>query len=406
MLPYYRKGLLTLFGRVRNLADSEPYNALEYAAIQELLIKRIVYVEGRIQAAKASIKELNFALTQRLPKVESALVKQRIENSKERIREYDNLLHIYRTIGDALIFLNIPRWEIPPLVSSPSAGFVSGKKGLGAERAALKAYTSAGIPAVLNDLTNVMRHVDITIIYKDAFRLAEIKSGGYEKARIERQIAAARRVWNFLVSGQGVGDPHHPGLRIVRALYHSQEQDNVGALNALLFEAKRIGHALGEVETGLWYLVTGWDSSQALALLDHAIHSTATPMTFHIFTAKFRVFGYYPFTLSIHDPEVLYDFYNGDLVITVILDQARVIELAARQGVEVVFTNDAEYPLEMRTNEQAKAGGDYRMKVGRHFVGRLGCEFLSLEWFVDELVYRINNAPSKGQSITDPSTGS
>jgi hypothetical protein len=387
MLPQYRKGLLALFGRLRKLAATDPYNAAEYLAIQELLIKRITYVEGRIKAARESMSEARRALRERLPKEESRRIKRSIAYAKQWIVEYEHLLHVYRCIGDALIFLNVQRWAIPVMMTSPTAGFISGKTGLKAEIKALRAYAASGTPAVLNDLTNVMRHADITIIYKGYFRLAEVKSGGYDRARMRRQLGAAREAWDFLAGGERE-DPRLPGIKIHGSRYHAPERDCVPQLNTLISDAMHHGQAFGDVEIGLSYLITGWATNDIVDVLRGALDGKRHPFSFILNGRKFDIYGYYPFTLSIHDPDAIYAFYSGALVITVVVDRAALVYAAAEQGVDVRFTTDKEYPLEIMAREQGDSDKARSIMVGWHFYHRLAYEFLSLRWFVDELVYR------------------
>jgi hypothetical protein len=393
MLHYYRRTLLSLFGKLHRLASSERTDLALYVEIQEVLIRRIAYIESRMLSCRQTIKESKFALAQRLPKEDAVAIKQGMAYATAKIEQYRQLLFVLRSVGDALIFLNLPRWDVKPMLRPESPGFLSGKKGLIAERAVMRAYAKTGAIAILNDLTNNMRRGDITVVVDGRYRIAEVKSGRFDKARVDRQLNEARGVWRYLATGDGESKDL-PGWKLARVLHHAVQHDHIAQINQLITDAIHDCQAAAQIEDGLHYIVTGWQTEDVVALLSQSLHQMQHPFSFIVNGARFNNYGYYPFTLAIRSPDALYAFYAGDIVVSVIVDRAVIIERAARQGVDVRFVNDEDYPIELEVQNAGRSATSSHISVGRHFYGRLAYEFLSLSWFIDEIVYRAKQAVS------------
>lgn len=86
---------------------------------------------------------------------------------------------------------------------------------------------------------------------------------------------------------------------------------------------------------------------------------------------------YFPFTLSIRDPQHLYEFIKGDLTLAVLVETSEIINQFVNSGVKAVLSLDENYVIWMRLN-----GGTATSAVSRQMFGRLYYEFESLSWFV------------------------
>jgi len=104
---------------------------------------------------------------------------------------------------------------------------------------------------------------------------------------------------------------------------------------------------------------------------------------------KYSGLGYYPFSLSIYEPTAWYDFYSGNLMIIVAIDTKVIEEKLSREGISIKLTAEWDrFPVEL-TSLGSKAGN--KSLIGGHFFGRLFYEFLSLDWLLDEMVYRYHH---------------
>ncbi len=104
---------------------------------------------------------------------------------------------------------------------------------------------------------------------------------------------------------------------------------------------------------------------------------------------KFEKLGYYPFILNINDAERLYRFYNGDLLIFVVVSLDYVESQFRARGFHFRMSSDPQWPWQIYESDPDKSA-----RTGYHFIGRLGSEFLSLSWLVEELAQRSMNLRS------------
>jgi hypothetical protein len=114
------------------------------------------------------------------------------------------------------------------------------------------------------------------------------------------------------------------------------------------------------------------------------------PMFFFV-DNQFGTQGRYPYTLSIRDPQALFDFYRGSLHLNVVVDKEAMSAKYASRGLEVNFIDDEDVaPIITNTNPKKADNRFDPYTVSRHFFMRVFCEFLSLEWFIEETAHRID----------------
>lgn len=399
MISYYKTSLVELFAKAHQL-HSQPEDGAELSfEIQRTLIQRIVYVERRIRTLKREVKEYKGLLANRPPfhlsKLEASQVKSAIEYNMYRLDEYQHLLGIFRSVADAIAFTYIDRWEIKPMTFKESPGFLSGKVGLAAERKVLKEFFASGSIAILNDLTNCLRYGDITVIDSNGFRLVEVKSTKNRNDRTDRQLSKAQKITEYLATDRSRNLLE--GQAITRSALRAPEQDQIDHLNELIYEAIAKGESGATVEDGLYYIVTFKDSGTQG--LESVIRKCcAPPIVYYLNMIKYNNIGYYPFTLSIRDPNALYAFYNGDLLISVIIDPSVVINRLGARGLSAMLSSSEDWALQVKaTNKIRSSTGE--MTISHYLFARLALEFLSLSWFLDEVTYRFSRlSKSRGNA--------
>src|SRR5437763_16179097 len=98
MLSRYKSSLISLFAKVQKL-NSNPQDADLCLEIQETLISRITYIEGRIHFLKSEIKNskkrLRTVYPVRLTKTEASELKDAIEYYQYLIDQYEYLIEIF-----------------------------------------------------------------------------------------------------------------------------------------------------------------------------------------------------------------------------------------------------------------------------------------------------------------------
>ena len=87
---------------------------------------------------------------------------------------------------------------------------------------------------------------------------------------------------------------------------------------------------------------------------------------------------YQPFTNSIRDPQDLFDFVVGNLTLIVIVDAAVVCDRLTMPGWRVSLLDQPDYIVLL---EEQKSGA--KVAISAQFLGRLGYEFMSLDWFIE-----------------------
>ena len=384
MLRFYRKTLISLFGDLNQL-NRDPKDVSLCFSIQERLLTCIRRTEYRIRDVKKQNNALKNAIRHaRLPRDETTKLKEQMELNDFKKQSYDQLLNIFRDIGDGIAFVYLDKWDIKPLcMSKELAGFISGKKGIRLELKIFRHCKSQNIVCIFNDITNSLRHGDITVLKHGIPTIIEAKSGrsGKNDNRAQRQIERAKNILNYLRHDRG--ERVYPGqgdITLLRRELAIKERHHRKKIESLLLDVlwtKK--NKILKIEDGLYYNVSVSVGSTANEL--NKLPKAAKWCVFFVNMEKQIKQAYYPFTLSINHPEALFAFYDGQCVIAVFVDLNVVEEKLREQGITVEFYEDGEYFLRM--DNPSSLARDVR--VSRHFVGRLGAEFLHLRWMIQVL---------------------
>jgi hypothetical protein len=394
MLAAYKKTLVDLFSKVHELSSAPSHNANLCLEIQEILIRRITYIERIVRKLKAEIKEFRMELgTKRsVPrnKQEAEQIKQAIESNLYIIDRYRELLFILKSVGDAIAHTYLSKWDIKPMAFKESPGFISGKKGSRLERQILRRSCEMGVPVILNDLTNCLRFGDITVPRGDGtFMLIEAKSPNKKRERLnqrgERQLEAINKINKYLATDItyelfGVTGP------FIRISAKENDHNNISRLNELIEDSLSSGEAYAEVEQGLFYFISTHSRPEKIKMIMRECEEPILGFA-HLF--MYANLGYYPVTLSIRNPLALYDFYLGRLVIVTVIDSAIIKRRFEQYGFSVEIRMDQQRPIIL-----SREGLESPITIGNHLFNRVFAEFLSFGWLLDELANRVNSTES------------
>src|SRR5262249_39751504 len=105
-------------------------------------------------------------------------------------------------------------------------------------------------------------------------------------------------------------------------------------------------------------------------------------------------------TLSIANPERLYEFYNGEYMITVVVDLDRVARFAKGLGFTASFHQDGPLFLTLTKDEPPEDRG--HLKVSAHMWNRLFAEFVGLEWLLTEIADRYAGMSARADLTEEP----
>ncbi len=201
------------------------------------------------------------------------------------------------------------------------------------------------------------------------------------------------------------------GQEAVRTSAHGPEKDLTSELNKLISSAYDCsGTVFEQVEAGLFYIVSRPNDNDVGANIDILKEittlCTGRPYGFFVNQFKHANTGFFPFTLSITQPQALWDFCAGNLLITVVVDTHIINQKFGESGIAAIFgasefmesvvgsENIEELELTLCSISEPEAHS--QIGVSRHLFGRIGAEFLSLDWLLDELVFRYRRAERDG----------
>ena len=172
----------TLLRRLReNLEDLEALREL-----QTLLLLEVVRSEEKVRRDKMEVRGIENS--------DAVSDAKRLEYLAGRIEGYRQCAYIWRSFGDAIAFIYLDTFSLKQCfystaTTSPKqdAGFILGKEGLGNELIILDSALKQGVPALLVDLTNTIRHGDVCLLGDSDPFLIEAKLGKNLNSRGKKQ---------------------------------------------------------------------------------------------------------------------------------------------------------------------------------------------------------------------------
>lgn len=382
MLGYYKQSLLDAFKRLKEIQRQSGRSPEKSLELQMILIARIISLEKRIRRNKLHIETLRKDFSKTISMEVQIQKGQEIKMLKAVNLEYKRIISIFKAVGDGLAFIYLDKWDVKPLVFKESSGFISGKKGLSKELSILKGLYEDNKVSILNDITNCLRYGDITVPINGFPYVIEVKSSDAYTERTKRQAEKIKKVLNYLLTDT-TEDLYGTGP-MKRVNLHYPEKNYIKELNACIETSYKNGYCVHKVENGLFYWIE--DRPDCNNFLDSIFSQITQPFVFFVNSIKHDALGYYPFTLSIAEPERLYDFYRGEFLITVIVDMSILSNKLLKKGIILQY-QEGLYPLIMLNKSKSHNAGQF--KVSEHYWGRIGFEFLSLNSFVKEIIKKV-----------------
>lgn len=381
MLPRHKQTLLKLFEQCHNIYANPQESVEECLHVQETLIQKISYIERRIREKKQAIKNLKRQLgghdVTRLSKNQARDAKDKINKFHQQIDDYKELAMIYRDIGDALAFSFIDKWDIKPLAIKETAGSLTGKKGSRLERRIFRNAFAHGHIVLLNDITNCLRYGDITVPRDGNFMILEAKSGTRRTNRDIRQSLETQNVMKYLKTDSTEKlyreEGYYRRVGVGEKEVHHREK-----IDRLVLTADENGISVIEPESGLLYIAsTNFNPDVATEFLKKCIGQPIAS----ILSQNSRSHIFFPVLLTIKNPESIYKFYDGQISIVTIVDSGVIESKLRTHNLNLNFIeNDDDWVAEIVENNNQV------MKIGWSLWFRIHAEFISLDWFVNEII--------------------
>lgn len=356
--------------------------------LQKLLIAEIIRAERKIRRSKEILRSLNERDVERAEELEL------------RIAGYRHLAHLWRSFGDAVAFLMMDKYALKQtffnthnLNAKQDAGFLLEKEGLAGELQVMEDWLAIGVPALLTDLTNTIRHGDVCLMLGPDPHLIEVKSSELDR-RGRRQRDGIRQLMDFYETDEAI---NMRGLeRINRVAHETEEVNYIGAINECIASARVKGAAWQSPEKGLYYLVVTDNTN---------IHDIAKefrlkqPLGYPLNEMKVgrNWAPYYPFVLSIRDADALFRFVWGEIYIVVYYDFDALLQLAKSMGFEVeLLSRDKDHALELKRKEDEE-----NIRLAWQMFDRVAFDFTSPAWLLANAVERFNSLASGDEPASD-----
>ncbi|KPU83609.1 hypothetical protein JI58_08310 [Marinosulfonomonas sp. PRT-SC04] len=340
-------------------------NLTQLLDIQKKLIASVMEAEEEIRIAKAA---------------------------KHDPSEWQYVRYNFLCLGDCLVFLYIDRFALKQTFfnvdnANPkqSGGFLSGKAGLAAELTVLTNAISHNVPAVLCDLTNVVRYGDICLLGANDPVPIEVKSSKNKDARGKRQKKKLETLTNFFENDQAENLRGFEGTTF-RTAFLTEPKSFDKLLVTAFTEAKENGSAHFEVDGCLRFLITTTDEvgRSEMDILFDGVEPSSSLCNFVNQLKTNMLWGcYFPYALTLSEPDHYAMFVRGDISIISMLDLKAFARIFSVDGgtVDIEATEDV-LQCKISFEELESDVGTPFFIVGDHMMNRMWFDFLLPSWIV------------------------
>lgn len=360
-------------------ANTEDLKLLE--EMNRVLVVAILDTEKDVLATKARSKRQTVLLkTSRPMKERASSLRARIEALSERLDRLNNQLWLWRLFGDSVAHLYLDKFAIKHTFFETEsynvkadAGMMTGKNGLAAEIGLLQEALKHDVPAILCDVTNVLRYGDVCLLGESDPYLMEAKSSARLNQRGKRQATKLERLQDFLKTDVATNFRGNPG-EVRRVAIELEEWSHAERLNECIGEAQANGCAIISPEPGLSYVVVYDSDGIDMSKMDQ---SQGLSIYFSWNDAKnIRNWAYYvPFLITIREVEHLLDFIEGRVVIFIYANTETLTSHCSAPGWKALFLEDSNYSV--ACFHVASQGV---MALSAQMFYRVFYECVSLEW--------------------------
>ncbi|MBT9393988.1 hypothetical protein KLP40_12520 [Hymenobacter sp. NST-14] len=366
-------------------ARKSPYKSInKWLILQEILIKRIIYVENNIRKAKSIVSELNKLRkdpVNRLSKDDSLKAKENTKNSKYNIDEYRFILKIYKSIGDGIAFTFLHKFDIKPQNFKESPGFISEKSGIKKEKQYMRYAFKNGIIAIFNDITSTLKYADLILITPEGPLVVESKTSNNDNLRIQRQEANTKKIFDYL-SNDTADELYGINGKIRRIEPSSHEINYTKNLNKVIAKAYNQTYSYSKVEDGVVFLATFTEFTESTLGNIIKASNLTIPFAFYLNAAKFTEQGYTPFSIIFNNPNTYWSFLQGELIIIIFIDFSVIERISLANGFTVQRSNHPNWAFEFKSVDPDSKVKQFNMS--EHYFFRSFMEMVSVEWLLTQ----------------------
>lgn len=356
------------------LENPHEFKELAYD-IQQLLLDRIIKVEERIIQNNEIVKSNKI---KNRNKNISPDERKDIGQETKRLNDVNEMLkqdlRRLREIGDSIAFAYFNKHDLKSLCWKQTAGFIGGKDGLKRELEELERFFNQGDFAILNDITNSLRFGDITVEKDGKPHLVEIKTSVHSNARIRRQEKDLNERME-LIHNDYVENLFGSDKKLKKITSSTPEKNYVSGLEELIDIAIQKSKVSTKIEEGLTYIVIY--KSNDFEFIKELIEKMNEPKVIYINSMKGLEENYIPFPNLISDSKALMEFYNGNLILMVVIEMGAVRNKLENFGYELSSNDEKGWTIKFDNDgvEETVIASDFN-------ITRVGREFVSLDWII------------------------
>ena len=369
-----------LFKKLRAL-EANTEDLVLLGEINRVLVVAILDTEKDILATKARYKKQMVLLkTSRPTKVRASSLRGRIQALSERLDRLNCQLWLWRLFGDSVAHLYLDKFAIKQTFFETEsynvkadAGMITGKSGLAGEIGLLQEALKHDVPAILCDVTNVLRYGDVCLLGESDPYLMEAKSNARLNQRGKRQAANLERLQEFLKADVATNFRGNPG-EVRRVSIELEEWGHAERLNECIGEAKANGYAIISPEPGLSYLAVYDSDAIEMSKMDlsqgHWICCSWND------AKNIPDWAYYvPFLITIRKVEHLIDFIEGRVVIFIFANTETLTSHCSAPGWKAVYRENGNHTMAC-----LHVASEGVMALSTQMFNRVFYECVSLEW--------------------------
>ncbi|SIS09815.1 hypothetical protein [Pseudomonas sp. A214] len=349
---------------------------------QLLILKKVKEAERAISHAKEIIQKLRLEKANDRPTRERANeIKNLIRKFNHKVESYRYIIYIWKMYVESIVFHFCDKYAIKHFLYDDkfhvkeTAGFISGKDGIKAEIALLKAAAKNNVPAVLCDLTNTLRHGDVCLLGSNDPYPIEVKASKKLDRRGEKQLRSIGELSGFFTKDEA--ENFRGAGPVIRREHIGKERYHLEAINACISSSYEKGTSHVSPENGIHYLAITKFKKGAL---DQIPLKYARVFNLNEYKTAMNWHPYTPFHLSLN-PEHLFNFISGNLTIVVILDLQVLKRRFKRGGLHITFLQDENWYAQISSTGNILDGG---FRVSAQSFLRVVFEFQSLTWAIKQ----------------------
>lgn len=330
------------------------------------------------------------------------------KRANEDPREWQYARYNFLCLGDCLAFLYMDRFalkqtffDVDTVNPKQSGGFITDKAGAAAEVSLLEAAISHKVPAVLCDITNVLRYGDICLLGDSDPVPIEIKSSKTKDGRSKRQKQKLKALSSFLTLDRRDGFRGLPGTTF-RTEFSVSPKSYAGQLQVAIQQAREGGSTNFEVDGCLKVIVIMEDNPDYDVLFGGFGSSRVLVNAVNQIKTK-KIWGcYYPYPLTLSESADYEGFVRGNIHIFTLLDMEAFEKNLAIEGTRLsVEANEYDIQCKIHFPNLFADDKEAYFIIGEHMMCRMWTDFLCPSWIVQNAVSSVvNNAEAiRGQLI-------